>query len=348
MRRFVTATILGVSLFCFPALAKAAPGPYLQLLYKKRADLQKLFDAKTYLAKPDAETPATNLEDWARQTGWRTDKKLLFYKPANGVPVAISDEKPPEGTALSYAVIDQATGLVLAEKNADDVHRIASLTKLATIEVALSNNVALNHVQPIVAADQVGGSRLGVKAGTKFTVSDLLYAALLPSANDATNALADATHLARDKFVALMNAKAKEFGLLKTAFSEPSGIDDGNVSTALEYAYLARNVYARSLVRQIATTAKRTIKLLPSGKKITIKNGDRLLTYPEYADVHVIAGKTGYLGPENGCNLAVGLKSPTGAPRPVIIVLLGENKMTQTMNDAHDLAKWAWAHYEWR
>jgi len=332
-----------------PGRASAAVGPYLKALYGKRTDLQVFFDRKTYLAKPGADTTATSLEDWARKIGWKTDKNLVFYKPAVTAPTQIDAAAAPETTALAYAVIDEATGQVLAEKNSNSVYRIASLTKLATIDVALSKNVPLTRVQPIVAADQVGGSRLGVKAGTKFSVKDLLYAALLPSANDAANALADATRLSRKNFVAAMNDKAQALGLSQTVFSEPSGVDDGNVSTAREYALFARTVFSRSTVRAYASTPTRVIRMLPSGKKIALKNGNRLLTYPQYADVQVVAGKTGYLGPGgDSCNLAVELKSPTGAPRTLVLVLLGENTMTLTMNDAHDLAKWVWGHYEWK
>lgn len=325
----------------------AAPGPYLKGLYAKRADLQALFDAKTYAAKSGADTAAINLEDWARQYGWREDKKLEFYKPKAKIPQAADSVAAPAIAAASYVVIDQASGLVLAEKNAGDVRPIASLTKLMTVEVVMSKKVPMSRVQPITFADQVGGSRLGVAAGTKFTVNDLLYATLLPSANDAANALADSTRLSRAKFVAAMNAKAKALGLNKTVFAEPTGIDDGNVSTAREYAVVLNSVFASATVRKYALTATRVLRMLPSGKKIAVKNSDSLLTQPQYDDVLVTGGKTGYLGGDNGWNLAVGLKSAKGAPRPVSIVIFGEPKMSAAMADADALAHWAWTHYKW-
>lgn len=349
-KKAIVAAIFGIffSMAVPASPASAAVGPYLKSLYEKRPDLQALFNAKTFQVKPGADTLAIGLEDWARQYGWRKDEKLSFYKPKGRIPTLKKGSVPaPVGTALSYAVIDEATGLILAEKNANKKLSIASLTKLASVEVALSRGTPLSRVQAITAADQVGGSRLGVAAGTKFTVSDLIYAALLPSANDATNALADATRLTRKKFVELMNEKAKNLGFSRTSFVEPTGIDDGNVSTAREYAIFARSVFSRQLVRSYATTAKRTLKMLPGKGGFAVKNGNRLLTYPQYDDVYVFAGKTGYLGPEDGCNLAVGLKSPVGAPRPIVIVILGEDTMTQTMNDAYSLAKWAWTNYSW-
>jgi D-alanyl-D-alanine carboxypeptidase len=325
----------------------AAPGPYLKALYAKRADLKVLFDAKTYEAKPGANTAAINLEDWARQYGWRDDKNLEFYKPKAKIPQPVDSAAAPAISATAYAVIDQASGLILAEKNAGDVHRIASLTKLMTVEVVMGKKVPMSRIQPVTAADQVGGSRLGVAAGTKFTVNDLMYATLLPSANDAANALADSTKLTRAKFVAAMNARAKALGLNKTVFAEPTGIDDSNISTAREYAIILNSVFSSAAVRKYALTATRVLRTVPSGKKITVKNSDSLLTQPQYDDVLVTGGKTGYLGGDNGWNLAVGLKSAKGAPRPVSIVIFGEPRMAVAMADAHALARWAWAHYKW-
>jgi len=347
MRRALMIIVICCLAAGFASPVFAVPGPYLKALYAKRGDLQALFDAKTYLAKPRADTAAISLEDWARQYGWRMDKKLEFYKPKIKIPEPANTAAAPMVSGSSYVVIDQASGLILAEQNAGAVKRLASLTKLMTVGVVMGKKVPMSRIQPIVAADQVGGSRLGVAAGTKFTVNDLLYAALLPSANDAANALADSTKLTRAKFVAAMNTQAKALGLNKTAFVEPTGIDDGNVSTAREFAILFNSVFSSAAVRKYALTATRALRMLPSGKKITVKNSDTLLTAPQYDDVLVTGGKTGYLGADGGWNLAVGLKSAKGASRPISIVIFGEPRMATSMSDADALAHWAWAHYKW-
>ena len=264
------------------------------------------------------------------------------------VPVLSNNLTEPTVSAVSFIVIDKLSGKVLAENNADDVLRLASLTKLMTVNLALARKVPLTRLQPIVAADQVGGSRLGVKAGTKFTVSDLFYATLLPSANDAANALADSTGLSRQKFVAGMNATAKALGLKQTVFTEPTGIDDGNVSTAREFARLAQSVFGQAAFRHYDCVAKRTIYMRPSWKKIVLKNSDHLLTKPQYDDVLVSGGKTGYLGPDGGWNLAVELKSAKGAPRELTVVLMGEPMLAISEADAHALVQWAWTNYNWK
>ena len=269
-------------------------------------------------------------------------------KPVAKTPIPINNELAPAVSAASYIVIDKVSGKVLAQNNADVALRLASLTKLMTVDIVLSRKVPLGRIQPIVAADQVGGSRLGVKAGTKFSVNDLLYATFLPSANDAANALADSTKLSRKKFVAAMNARAKALGLKHTVFTEPTGIDDGNVSTVREFAVLAKRVFGLWTVRHYATAAKHAIYERPSWKKIVVKNSDGLLTKPQYDDVLVAAGKTGYLGVDGGWNLAVDMASAKGARRELVIVLFGEPMNAKSMADADALAQWAWAHYSWK
>ena len=347
MRRSIFIIVLLFAVIS-PSAASAAVGPYLKALYENRADLQALFDATTYQTKPEADTATINLEDWARQDGWREDKKLIFYKPTVKIPTPINNQTGPTVPGSGYVVIDKASGLIIAEQNAGVPHPIASLTKLMTTDVVLSRNVPLTRKQAITSADQVGGSRLGVPVGTKFTVNDLFYAALLPSANDAANALADATGLSRKQFIAAMNAFAQKLGLNRTAFTDPTGIDEGNVSTPYEFALVAKNVFNYSAVRHYATTATHVLRELPSGKKITVKSSDYLLTKPQYDDVLVVAGKTGYLGADVGWNLAVDLKSSQGAPREMIIVIFGAPKMAQIMSDADALANWVWGHYKWQ
>lgn len=346
---------LSLTILCFslaatflPALALAAPGPALKSFYLGRPDLQALFDSKTYLAKPHANTAATSLEDWARQYGWRQDPTLKFYKPTGIIPVAAKSDPVPPISGEGYVVIDRASGLIVAEQNAGVSWSVASLTKLMTADVVLNRKVSLKKIQPITAADQVGGSRLGVANGTKFTVDDLFYAALMPSANDAANALADSTKLSRPQFVQAMNARAKALGLNQTTFADPTGIDPGNISTPREFAILADAVFRLPDVHRYATVAIRTLHELPSWKKLTVKSSDFLLTQPKYDDVLVRAGKTGYLGADTGWNLAVDVKSAHGASRELTIVIFGEPKLAQTMADADVLAQWAWTNYKWK
>jgi serine-type D-Ala-D-Ala endopeptidase (penicillin-binding protein 7) len=270
--------------------------------------------------------------------------------PKIPVPAAKKGALPaPEFATAAYIVIDRKSGKVVAEKDADTVRPIASLTKMMSGLIVVDKKVSLNKIQPITATDKVGGSALNAKTGSKFTVGDLIYAAFLSSANDATNALADATKLSRDKFVAAMNAKAKTLKLTHTIFTEPTGIDDGNVSTPRELAVLAEAAFKQTIIRRAMLTAKRTLTVYPSKAKVTIKNANGMLWKPEFDDVWVSGGKTGYLGPGGGWNLAVSLRDTADKKKPeLMMVLMGTETLKQSEDNAETLARWAWENFEWR
>lgn len=349
MRRLAPLLVPSLLLtLALPQTCSAAVGPYLRSLYQQRTDLQALFDPTTLLARPTVQTAVIGLEDWARQYGWRENAKLLFYKPSGVVPVATQTDPAPEVGVKGYVVIDRVSGLILAEHEAGVQRPIASLTKLMTAGLVLEQGVSLSKLQAITSNDMVGGSSLGVKAGTTFSVSDLFYAALLPSANDAANALAASTGLSRTSFVAEMNKRVQTLSLPRTSFADPTGIDEKNVSTPREFAALAETIFSLPSIRRVSQTGTRTITAKPSNTPITVKNSDDLLTKPDYDHLYVTAGKTGYLGPEVGWNLSVAMKPMKGPSHELIIVLLGGNTLKQTMADADRLGQWAWEHYTWK
>lgn len=281
---------------------------------------------------------------------------LLIALPAAGagakaaVPAAKEGSVPaPAVASAAYIVIDRKSGKVIAEKEADAQRPIASLTKMMTGLVVLEKKVPLGRVQAITADDKVGGSALNTKNGTKFTVSDLFYASFLASANDATNALADATRLTRKKFVAAMNAKAKTLKLTRTVFADPTGIDDRNISTPREMAKLFETATKQYVIRRAMTTAKRTLTIRSSGKKVTVKNANGMLWKPEFDDIWVSGGKTGYCGANGGWNLAVSFTDAADRTKPeLILVLFGAATLKQSEDGAETLARWAWENFTWK
>jgi D-alanyl-D-alanine endopeptidase (penicillin-binding protein 7) len=270
-------------------------------------------------------------------------------KPKIPIPVVKTAADPmPDLSTASFLVIDRKSGTVLAKKNADEPRSIASLTKMMTALVVLDKKTPLTRVQAITAGDKVGGSALNAKNNSRFTVNDLIYAAFLASANDATNALAAATKLTRAKFVTAMNAKAKTLGLKHTVFADPTGIDDGNVSTPAEIAVLAEAAFKQTTIRRAMLTAKRTLTVYPSGKKIVVKNANGMLWKPEYDDILVSGGKTGYLGAAGGWNLVVSLKDAKDKNCPeLLLVLFGTTTLKESEINTESLARWAWKNFSW-
>ena len=109
------------------------------------------------------------------------------------------------------------------------------------------------------AATPWGSGRLS--KGDIFKTRDLLYAMLLPSYNDAATAVAEKVGGTEKKFVAMMNAKAKELGLNKTHFCNPHGLDaDGHYTTAKELAMLTAYAYTFPKIRDCWGTQFKSIK----------------------------------------------------------------------------------------
>jgi serine-type D-Ala-D-Ala carboxypeptidase (penicillin-binding protein 5/6) len=167
----------------------------------------------------------------------------------------VAQAAAPRVTARAYIVENPMTGEVLAQHGAWGRVPIASLTKLMTVLVTL-DRVRWNDVVRVRSdAAAVGESTVNLRAGERLTVGDLVKAALIQSANDAADALADyVSHGDQKAFVALMNDKAKQLGLRGTHFVRPDGLDvAGHYSTAHDVTALAevamRDPRIRSVVR---------------------------------------------------------------------------------------------------
>lgn len=142
--------------------------------------------------------------------------------------------------ARSCIILDRLSKKVLYGKNELSKVKMASTTKIMTATVIIENCNLDQTIEVSKKAAGTGGSRLGLKAGDKITVRDLLYGLLLCSGNDAAVALAETAGGNIQGFSELMNTKAKELGLKNTNFESPHGLDsDNHYTTAYELALLS-------------------------------------------------------------------------------------------------------------
>lgn len=189
--------------------------------------------------------------------------------------------------AILYNMNDDT---IIYSKNASDKMKVASLTKIMTVVVALDYIDDLNSKVVITSNDfvgTVGYSKAGLKVGDSVTYRDLLYAILLPSGADAVNSVVNNT-FGYDKFVAMMNDKASEIGMKDTYFSNPIGKDTDNYSTAYDMALLLKYALKNETFKEVFTTKE---YVLTNGLKLssTINN------YKNYLNVdEIIGSKTGY------------------------------------------------------
>jgi D-alanyl-D-alanine endopeptidase (penicillin-binding protein 7) len=331
----------------------------LATVFGQRPDLRQTFRADWSVVPGSAASRTMKtLEDWARKYGYMEYPGMLdAYAPevARVTPRALRDvASAPHPTlapgakfdfssitASSVFVVDVGSRKTLMAHNARAPHPLASITKLMTALVTMGRKVPMGRVVAISKNDEVGGARLNVRPGTALTVRDLLNVALIGSANNTANALARSTKLSKPAFVAQMNAKASALGLADTRFTDPTGIDVGNVSTAEDIAALGLEAFAQPDIKRATTTAHYTVTLA-RGTHV-VKNTDDLLVNEENGLV-VLGGKTGYLE-ESKWNLVVKLMD--ARKRPIEVVVLGTDSRAQSFADASAVATWIWQNYDW-
>ncbi len=227
----------------------------------------------------------------------------VLLRPRDG-----SVEVPPVA-ADSWVVADLDSGAILASQNADLAVRPASTLKLLT---ALTVSARLAPEQPyraVKADEQAEGNRVVLYDGLAYSVADLMHAALLPSANDAAEALARANG-GIAQTVEQMNAEAARLGATGTSVRNPSGLDaDGQLTTARDMALVGRAALANP---EIAAYLKLRLADFP-GK---MEDGKRVI-YPIYNHNRTVAYSRfeGYLGGKSGYTSKAGNTLVAGAER---------------------------------
>ncbi len=160
----------------------------------------------------------------------------------------------PDVTATSYIVIDGSTGEVLFGKNYQQQCAPASITKIMTAILAIESGKMDNEVTVPELPDfgDSGAVTVHLVKGEKYTLRSLVEVMMVASANDAAYTVANAVGGSADKFVTMMNEKAKELDMTGTTFKNPHGLDeDGHVVTAEDMAKLARYAMQNETFREI-------------------------------------------------------------------------------------------------
>ena len=162
-------------------------------------------------------------------------------------------------------LVEVSTGKILYEKNADKIMYPASTTKILTAILVLENCELSDMVtvsQNAISNIPSGYVTCNLHAGEEISVNDLLYALMLPSANDAAFALAEHVGGSVENFSDMMNEKAKEIGCTNTHFVNPNGIHDDNHYTTAHDLYLMANYAMKN--ETFRTIVSKTEYVLPA------------------------------------------------------------------------------------
>ncbi|MFA5953924.1 MAG: serine hydrolase [Patescibacteria group bacterium] len=238
----------------------------------------------------------------------------------------------------AYVSLEKPVQLPLVRYHADDVAPLASLTKLMSALVALSLHPDWSKTVTIEDADRRSGAQQRVYPGEVVSMQDLWTLMLVGSDNDAVVAFIRGLGISEQSFVEKMNAEAKSLNLTKTTFVEPTGLSSGNLSTAREYAVVARRAFAESRIAEPLAEAEAFI--LVSGKQRKVYNTDQELkgALPMPHIWQFISGKTGFID-ESGYNVAVLGGDVVG--NQMLTVVLGSASVLNRAEDASALLEWA-------
>jgi len=260
--------------------------------------------------------------------------------------------------AHSSLIIDAQSGTILHYSNGKERRQIASLTKMMTAVLTMENIKDLNA--PVIIGEEevyIEGTKIGcprsgycisqrLKVGEKISAENLLKAMLMNSANDA--ALALGKHMgggSEEKFVDMMNEKARNLGLSDTHFCTPSGLEiDGRESECYSSAYDIARIAAYALRYDHIWKIFR----LPSNTEVTSSDGTlthTILNTDLILDQvpNCLGGKTGFT-PLAGHSLLMAATDPE-KKHTIVAVLLDDPYRWQ---DIRTMIDWSFKSYDWR
>ena len=249
---------------------------------------------------------------------------------------AAADDSLPARSAI---LIEQSTGRVLFEKNADEQLPPASITKVMTLLLVMealdSGQIALGDMVTCSEhAQSMGGSQIWFKAGEQLSVDDLLKAAAISSANDASVALAEHVAGSEEAFVALMNEKAAQLGMTNTHFVNATGLDaDGHLTTARDIAAMSRALLAYPKITEYSGTWMSELR----GGATQLVNTNKLVRFYDGCT----GLKTGTTDGAGSCLSA----SATRGGLSLIAVTLGSPTSAERFSAARGLLDYGFANY---
>lgn len=177
-----------------------------------------------------------------------------------GMATVAKSVEPPQIEAKSWFLIDARTGETLAGKAPNRRLPMASTTKMMTALLAARRLRLDRTVRAAPYNASPGESLMGLQAGQKVSVRDLLYGLLLLSGNDAAITLAVAVAGTVPRFVGLMNQAARQIGLENTSYENPIGLDGARqYSSAGDLVALSQILMSNPTLRKIAGTRSATL-----------------------------------------------------------------------------------------
>lgn len=232
----------------------------------------------------------------------------------------------------SVLVVEDGTGKVLLEKNANVVVPIASLTKLMTAMVVLDSKLDMDEEISIDKddVDRLKHSTSRVPVGARLTRGEILQLALMSSDNRAAASLARTYPGGPTAFKAAVNAKIRALGMTQTRIAEPTGLSPENQSTAADLVKMSTAAAAYPEITRLTTDTRETMKI--KGRAVEYHNTNRLVGAKGW-DIGL--SKTGYTEEAGRCLIM----RMTAAGKNVSVVLLNAKASSARLMDALNIRR---------
>lgn len=259
-------------------------------------------------AAPDDEDTISDTDTTDTDTDGTADGDSEDADAASNANVIAAAPDAPTLNAEAALLISPDAGMVLYEKNADERRYPASTTKIMTALIVLENVTDLSETVTAEASDfehvTADSSNADIKEGEVVTIEDLLYALMLPSANEAAYMLARHVGGTWENFVDMMNERAAELGCTGTHFSNPCGLhEEDHYSTARDLYKIGYAAMQDETFANIANTVQHKMAKtnMHEERKIYTTNMLIFSSYAAYAYPYCQGIKTGHTSEAGNC-----------------------------------------------
>ena len=248
-------------------------------------------------------------------------------------------EAAPEVSVPSALLMDQATGTVLFEKNADEKRAPASVTKIMTMllimEALEAGKISMDtEISVSAEASGMGGSQVYLKEGETMTAEEMLKCIAVVSANDCCVAMAEAISGSAGAFIEQMNQRAAELGMTNTHFNSCTGLDtEDHYTTARDIAVMSRALMQYPEIQKYTTIWMDSVR----NGAFSLSNTNKLVRYYEGAT----GLKTGFTASAGYCLSATATRDSLS----LIAVVLGGETSDNRFEDAKTLLNFGFSQY---
>lgn len=248
-------------------------------------------------------------------------------------------EGAPDVSCPSAILMDQTTGTILFEKNADEKRAPASVTKVMTLLLIMEavESGKLEWDSPIAVSPEaagMGGSQVYLKEGETMTTDEMVKCIAVVSANDCCVAMAEAISGSVSSFISKMNQRAQELGMKNTHFNSCTGLDtEDHYTTAHDIAIMSRELMKHEKIKDYSTIWMDTVR----DGAFTLSNTNKLVRFYDGAT----GLKTGFTDDAGYCLSATATRESLS----LVAVVLGGETSDKRFADAKALLNFGFTQY---